>query len=417
MKKILLLSFALLAIFATSCKPEASIALDPISATIDAEGGSVDLYVTANYAWQAVTSETNPIVVFPTTAAGDAAVSISVPENTSMESLTYTVTFTATGDKSVATETFTITQLGGASDISAEIAEEPKPSAEGYTIKFSVESNDSWIVSSDVATDTFSPASGNAGTTEVTATLGMNKTSDKLTHNITFTTSQGCFEKLAFEQPVFTTISYGDVVYNVKWLKDGRLWMNDNLRYLPSGKTASSDPKEDNGIWYPNARTAAAKTEADSVAKYGYLYTPAAALAVETFTEENYKSFEGAQGICPKGWHIPTNAEIDTLLQKYWDSEVQKGAPIADMEKDGINMNLGGFRMKNTSIAASSYSAAMPGYIISSTGSRYSVNASTGAISCFVKGAMKTITTTFQRITISDCSVYGGATVRCILDK
>ena len=47
------------------------------------------------------------------------------------------------------------------------------------------------------------------------------------------------------------TVEWGGVKYKIVTLKDGRTWMAENLRYVPEGKTISSDPKDGNGVWYP----------------------------------------------------------------------------------------------------------------------------------------------------------------------
>ncbi len=57
----------------------------------------------------------------------------------------------------------------------------------------------------------------------------------------------------------------GRVDYKTVTLKDGRTWMAENLRYVPEGKTPSSDPAEEAGIWYPAAN--ADKTAAPELAK------------------------------------------------------------------------------------------------------------------------------------------------------
>ena len=51
-----------------------------------------------------------------------------------------------------------------------------------------------------------------------------------------------------------------------------------------------------------------------SIKQYGYLYDIHAALSGKAVTPENCYDFEGAQGICPKGWHIPTRAEYFSLV-------------------------------------------------------------------------------------------------------
>ena len=55
------------------------------------------------------------------------------------------------------------------------------------------------------------------------------------------------------QEPETPTVSWGGVDYKTVTLKDGRTWMAENLRYVPEGKTPSSDPAEEAGIWYPAA--------------------------------------------------------------------------------------------------------------------------------------------------------------------
>lgn len=126
-------------------------------------------------------------------------------------------------------------------------------------------------------------------------------------------------------------ILYDGERYATVTLSNGTTWMADNLRYLPEGYTPSSDPTADSHIWYPyeldyaqavadgavqtnlDPKYVVPKTDAASIEKYGYLYDMQAALGTEV-TVDNYKTFEDAQGICPKGWHIPNRAEYFDLV-------------------------------------------------------------------------------------------------------
>ena len=116
---------------------------------------------------------------------------------------------------------------------------------------------------------------------------------------VTFTEHEGYFE-------------YDGVRYNTVTLSNGRTWMAEPLRFVPRGKTVSSDPSDGNGIWYSYKVTDAvgtAVTDDESVEKLGYLYDFSAAFG-EEITIDNYDDFEGTKGICPTGWHIPTRAEL-----------------------------------------------------------------------------------------------------------
>jgi uncharacterized protein (TIGR02145 family) len=80
-------------------------------------------------------------------------------------------------------------------------------------------------------------------------------------------------------------IYYAGQIYNTVTIGT-QTWLKENLNY----ETANS--------WcYGNT--------AENCKTYGRLYTWQAAM--------NGSTTEGAQGICPEGWHIPTRAEFETL--------------------------------------------------------------------------------------------------------
>ena len=104
------------------------------------------------------------------------------------------------------------------------------------------------------------------------------------------------------------TVEWGGVKYKIVTLKDGRTWMAENLRYVPEGKTISSDPKDGNGVWYPCNLSKAADPSLTETAGLLYSYPVMLGMTGE-MTGTNFDQYEGAQGICPDGWHIPTMAE------------------------------------------------------------------------------------------------------------
>lgn len=120
--------------------------------------------------------------------------------------------------------------------------------------------------------------------------------------------------------PVFsecTALDYAGVKYHTVKMADGRTWMAENLRFVPEGKTVSTDKSAiANGVWGPidlNAKTII--NDEAKIKEVGLLYNAEAAFGVEpgTINETNYATFEGCQGICPDGWHIPTGAEFFKL--------------------------------------------------------------------------------------------------------
>ncbi len=84
-------------------------------------------------------------------------------------------------------------------------------------------------------------------------------------------------------------------------------WMQENLRYLPSvvGPETGSESEPYYYVYdYYGTDIAEAKATAN-YSIYGVLYNWPAVMAGQTG--------EGAQGICPAGWHIPTDAEWTEL--------------------------------------------------------------------------------------------------------
>ncbi len=128
--------------------------------------------------------------------------------------------------------------------------------------------------------------------------------------------------------------------YSTATFDNGLTVMVDNMRYVPQGSEVSSDPSDGSGLWYPYSLeidadledasyVATPLTDAESVAKYGLFYSHATAFGQDV-TGENYDSFEGTQGICPDGWHIPTSDEWYTLCGDGYQSSSITTAPFYD---------------------------------------------------------------------------------------
>ena len=162
---------------------------------------------------------------------------------------------------------------------------------------------------------------------------------------------------------------YDGLSYKIVTLSNGTTWMAEPLAYVPLGKTVSDNPASGD-IWYPYSSDGTDITvlkDAASIKANGYFYSYDALLG-EAVTEENFDKFEGAQGICPKGWHIPTRAEWFALCgysnasaylgekgaqtndnALFWDSTAGY-APVGKFNEAGFNFTLGG------TIANSAYS-------------------------------------------------------------
>ena len=160
---------------------------------------------------------------------------------------------------------------------------------------------------------------------------------------------------------------YAGKKYPIVKLADDRWWMAAPLAYVPAGKTVSSDPAEDAGIWYAqgyDGTTPVARTDFDG----GYLYDASTALGVEV-TAANYKNLEKAQGICPPGWYIPTRAEFFALCgnsnknsdesttqedpDAYYYVSGYQGSSVVKFDYEGWNWSFLGVRTKTPSTTTS----------------------------------------------------------------
>jgi uncharacterized protein (TIGR02145 family) len=117
-----------------------------------------------------------------------------------------------------------------------------------------------------------------------------------------------------------SSIEYGTLIYGGQTYKTVTIgtqtWMAENLNYADS----AAMPNLKGSSWcYDNS--------VDSCAKYGRLYTWTAAMDIAS----SYQSVSASavisaphQGVCPAGWHIPTNAEW-TIFENFVGGEETAG--------------------------------------------------------------------------------------------
>lgn len=254
--------------------------------------------------------------------------------------------------------------------------------------------------------------------------------------------------------------------YNTVTLDNGTTWMAEPLRYLPEGLTPSEDPTADAHIWYPyetvnegepstwtiNASGTKALTDAESIKKFGYLYDIYSVFGKEV-TADNLDSFEGLQGICPEGWHIPTRTELWNLCglsnkaaTGETGNQVNEDALFYDKTYGGGKMPLfdaagwnyvkSGVRMwkinngatstsyqatqlysANNSLGEEHYGELALTYIMSSTPYKQLVS---GGVTYYQFFAMMTTFTKVYpegRINVAYVPIYAGQQVRCVKDS
>ena len=227
---------------------------------------------------------------------------------------------------------------------------------------------------------------------------------------------------------------YDGVEYKTVTLADGNTWMAENLRFIPRGKTVSSDPAEDAGIWYPAAN--AEKTADPALAEsLGLLYDAATAFGVETITAENAASFEGAQGICPQGWHIPTVAEMTGLVGHcsnsamvnpdgaYYDPSI-KGASLAALKEAGWEWQFASMRNKTSTSGKGSYTVTsyndiygVMSYLIGSTMHQKTTNEDGSLKNVQYYYLMPTYNASNEKAAVAYGNFLAGASLRCVKNK
>lgn len=240
----------------------------------------------------------------------------------------------------------------------------------GGEFTYEFDSNKKWTVAGDaevtIEGQTYefglNPTSGDAGHGVVTVTVPANKGAKEISYSFTLTLLGEDKDTKPLTKTVSLTIPAPSVTdaagntYKVVYLKDGNYWMAENLRYVPEGLTPSKDLNNVTaGVYYPikvsdDHTKAVQSSDENDIKAYGYLYQAETAfgLAINSLkTEEEAKRVEGTQGICPKGWHIPTSKDIINLVGKsvspftlndkapYYDG---KNASIKLLNEDSFNI-------------------------------------------------------------------------------
>ena len=239
---------------------------------------------------------------------------------------------------------------------------------------------------------------------------------------VTFTEYDGYFE-------------YDGVRYNTVTLADGNTWMAENLRFIPRGRTVSSNPAEDSGIWYPAANESKTADPA-LVETLGLLYDAATAFGVDAVTLENAGTFEGVQGICPEGWHVPTVADMTGLVGHclnsalvntsgaYYDAGI-KGASLAALKEAGWEWQYASMRNKANTAGTGSYTVTnyngiygVMSYLIgSSMHNQPSVNTDGTLKNVQYYYMMPTYNANNEKVTVAYGNFLAGASLRCVKDK
>jgi len=231
--------------------------------------------------------------------------------------------------------------------------------------------------------------------------------------------------------------------------------MADAMRFIPSGYTPSSDPSDGSGLWYPyssDGTTATVATDEATISANGYLYDYKAIFG-QDITADNYTTFEGAKGICPKGWHVPTRAEFIALCgyslksttdaanvvdatAAYYNS-TYSGAMISSLDTTGFNFSFSGIVNRTSITGVGKYMATITNsttcsvpaylgrnalsYLVCST--PYKVSYSTTDPTTMTNIQFFGLMSTFLKTKMEGClslaysNYLSGYQLRCIKDK
>jgi uncharacterized protein (TIGR02145 family) len=105
-----------------------------------------------------------------------------------------------------------------------------------------------------------------------------------------------------------------------------QVWMSENLKYLPSVNNVANGSEDAAGSYYyvygyDGTNVSAAKAT-DNYATYGVLYNWTAAMDGEASSTTNPSNI---QGVCPTGWHLPSDAEWTELTDELGGESVAGG--------------------------------------------------------------------------------------------
>ena len=455
MKKLLFLLAACLFVL-VSCEPEPILSLDKETLKFNENASDATVYITANNDWT-VTGDNAFYKISPVAGTGSGYITVSVDPNATMTNRKAIVTVTCSSRKESASKTFTIEQtcpVGEAVvdhyEITGTTGANSILLAEGGIITLYIKANAPWDLDSD-GTESIESVSSSGYDVTINATVGPCPVFEGRKIKFTLscqTEAGGNTHTYEFDQ-AGGIIVYGGEIYHAAQMRDGKWWMNENLRYIPAGMTPSDDVNAvTNGIWYPvvineltpDVASVKFSKEAADIKAQGYLYNTETALGLKTgdLTAENCKNYEGVQGICPSGWHIPTKADIVGLVGKtnakedtnpnapYYDPDLNGGnGSVAKLNADGFNAGAwGALSVANTTMAKGTLMGAIKayqggmntGYIAGSTlidtGKNLTTNADGSLKNCQFMGLMPYIGNGTYNGALNN--FRNGVTVRCV---
>lgn len=333
----LLIWFAAATLALASCAEAPEINIDKEDLELNHNGGSFSFDVTSNCNWDLICdSDADSLLTISqmSGSAGTTTITVDVIKNESTAILKHYFTAVAHGTQKDALKTLTVTQ-----DAPAYVMFNKTIATADYIggeYVFTVSSNFPWEITVDGDIEV-EPLTGTNENGSDTITVTIPEYEGETDRNFSLSvTAKGddvvVNDKLEITQ-TSPALTVGSRSYKIKKMGDGRWWMVENLCYSAKGITIGDGTC---GVWYPCSDFAnEADDSADGIIAKGLLYSDAVAFNTN-ITTTTCKRQEGAQGICPDGWHIPTAAEFMRLVGKSTDSNLETitDAPYYDAARD-----------------------------------------------------------------------------------
>ena len=146
-------------------------------------------------------------------------------------------------------------------------------------------------------------------------------------YNVNTEVDSVIFYKPTIEETTSGTFTDSRDGNEYNWVQIGdQVWMAENLAYLPSINMVADGSEDAAGSYYyvygyDGTNVADAKAT-DNYATYGVLYNWTAAMDGEASSTTNPS---GIQGVCPAGWHLPSDAEWTELTDCLGGTSVAGG--------------------------------------------------------------------------------------------
>lgn len=333
----LLIWFAAATLALASCAEAPEINIDKEDLELNHNGGSFSFDVTSNCNWDLICdSDADSLLTISqmSGSAGTTTITVDVIKNESTAILKHYFTAVAHGTQKDALKTLTVTQ-----DAPAYVMFNKTIATADYIggeYVFTVSSNFPWEITVDGDIEV-EPLTGTNENGSDTITVTIPEYEGETDRNFSLSvTAKGddvvVNDKLEITQ-TSPALTVGSRSYKIKKMGDGRWWMVENLCYAAKGITIGDGTC---GVWYPCSDFAdEADDSADGIIAKGLLYSDAVAFNTN-ITTTTCRRQEGAQGICPDGWHIPTAAEFMRLVGKSTDPNLETitDAPYYDAARD-----------------------------------------------------------------------------------